>query len=194
MSKKTLVPSVELVTIFVYAIVSIATNYVGCLTYIISALMFRGSQKSIASLIILAVLPMIVAVLLSSIYMRKCINDQYVYSEGKVSWLRNFLIFIMPGEILRFLISLLDLGHSSGTGRIAFTPSFAFENIYIYQLGLNTRIRIEMNYQLSDFLAYIACYIVYLFVYVSLLLVIYRRFWKKIDVEHRELTRYQSGN
>jgi len=194
MSKKKLMPSVELSTIFIYAIISFAANYIGCLTYIITASALRGIQKSFAGVIVLAVIPMTVAVLLSSIYINRCISEQYQYSEGKIHWWQNFCIFIIPGELLRFIVSLCDLGHNSGTGWVTFTPSFIFENIYVYPNGLNTRIRFDMNYQLKDYMVYIGCYVIYLAIYTLLLLAIYHCFWKKLDFKYKELQKNRESD
>lgn len=183
MAKRKSVSSVDLATVVIYAIVSFASNYIGCLIYIISAGSLRGFQKSFFGVVVLTVIPMIAAILLSSIYIKRCIGEQHQYSEGKISWWKNFCKFVIPGELLRFAISLTDLGHNNGTGWVTFTPSFIFENLYIYPNGLNTRIRFDMNYLPMDYLAYIGCYIAYLAVYILLLMAIYYRLWKRIDRE-----------
>ena len=196
--EKTFVPSVDGASIFAYGIVSLVVNVAALGVYIVLVgilrnPMFNSIRQSVFVGFLLTNIPMLAAAALTMLYFvkSKIIGDQYKHSEGKHHWLRNFLIFVLPGEVFRFLISLIDLGHTGGTGKITFVPSFIFENIYIYLTGSNKRVRMELQYIATDYIAYIGCYLLYLIVYCSLLMIPYYLLWKKAEFERNELIRYR---
>jgi len=196
--EKTFVPSVDGASIFAYGIVSLVVNVAALGVYIVLVgilrnPMFNSIRQSVFVGFLLTNIPMLAAAALTMLYFvkSKIIGDQYKHSEGKHHWLRNFLIFVLPGEVFRFLISLIDLGHTGGTGKITFVPSFIFENIYIYLTGSNKRVRMELQYIAADYFAYIGCYLLYLIVYCSLLMIPYYLLWKKAEFERNELIRYR---
>ena len=197
--EKTFVPSVDGASIFAYGCVSMAANYAAVWVYfvlqgILKNPMFNEVRQSpVLCCFLLTNIPMLAAAALTMIYLvkSKCVGDQYKHSEGKHHWMRNFLLFVLPGEAIRFLISLIDLGHGEGTGVITSVASFIFENTYVYRAGANTRIRMETRYIAADYIAYVGCYLVYLIVYCLILMLPYYLLWKKAEFERNELIRYQ---
>ncbi|MBE6611954.1 MAG: hypothetical protein E7632_05640 [Ruminococcaceae bacterium] len=179
---------IEVKDIFIYTVVNFAANYIGFLVYIVLALPMSRVSSTLAGkritlgMILLAV--MLAAAALTIFYFKKNIPAQHLDNEGRRSWLNNGLWLILPGEIIRFVVTLIDLGNGNGTGRFALVPSMLFEQIYMRTAGIASRDYLSGS--TADYLAYTAIYLVYLAANAALLLFIYRRFWKTLDHEAAE--------
>ncbi len=195
--EKTFVPSVDGAQIFGYGCVSFIVNYGALWIYVIlqnllmTPLLIGIRQVMAVWHGILISLPMIGAAGLSTIYFAKCVSDQYKHSEGKHNWLRNFLIFVIPGEVVRLLIGFIDFSHLAGTAVVTIIPCHLFEFLYMFKVDASTRIRQGLEYVPADYFAYFGCYLLYLVMYCSLLMIPYYWLWKKAEFERNELIRYQ---
>lgn len=127
---------IELKDMIVYAFVSFASNYVGFIVYIVTTMMFIKGKvtPTYTSLIVFEIIPILAAAALTFLYFKKAVPEQHLDNESRRSWQNNGLWLILPGEIARYLVTLLDLGDCDRTGRIALAPSMLFEQTYIKPL------------------------------------------------------------
>ena len=174
---------IELKDMIVYAFVSFASNYMGFIVYIVTTMMFIKGKvtPTYTSLIVFEIIPILAAAALTFLYFKKAVPEQHLDNESRRSWQNNGLWLILPGEIARYLITLLDLGDGDGTGRIALAPSMLFEQTYMKWADIWNRSR--LTYGPTDVAAYSLCYLVYAIVYIALILTIYRAVWKHLDAE-----------
>lgn len=95
-------------------------------------------------------------------------------------WRKCFLKFVLPGEIIRFFISLICLGHNKQLGgRFCNAPAFLFENTYMVASNRYDAIRNDLTYIPTDFFAFTICYILYAVIYGLLITLVYRFLWQR---------------
>lgn len=173
---------VEIKDMIVYTAVSLGANFCGFLAYAVIALSLRGKvAATYFQLLVIMLISMLTAAALTFFYFRRVIPMQYEDNERRRSWLNNALWAILPGELLRCLFTLIDLGNGNGTGKFALVPSMLFEQTYMKWAGIWNRSNLTNTP--TDIAAYLLCYLIYLAVNLALLLVLYRILWKKCDAE-----------
>jgi hypothetical protein len=147
----------------VYTLVTCAANFFGSFSAIALNMMFFNFAASpiISTLHILV--PMLIAVLLTPIYFKRCIEEQFLDNGGTRSWLSCGLWLILPGEAVRFILCLRP-------GQFAVTPA----NLYS-MLAPSLTVKPIL---------YFLIYLAYLAVYVGLLLLFYRRIWQQTEIDY----------
>lgn len=104
------------------------------------------------------------------------IPEQY---HKKNHWRKCFLKFVLPGEIIRFLISFVCLGHQSQIGgRFSKLACFLFENTYMIATKRHEAIRNDLEYIPADFFVFALWYLLYAAVYGILIALVYRFMWQ----------------
>ena len=121
-------------------------------------------------------------------FFKSTVEKQYVPSEDKRSFVKSCLRFILPGEIVRFLVCQVTLGHIKSTGFFAYLPTLLFENTYLRWTGRGEQVRQKLlQYNFSDFIVYALCFLLYLAIHLTTVMMIYRRFWIKAQKDRDDL-------
>lgn len=121
------------------------------------------------------------------LFFRSVVKKQYVPSEGKFHWLKSGARLMLLGEMIRFLFCLSSLGHiATLSGQFSILPTLLFENTYLIWSNRHYEVREWLEYNATDFLAYAVCYIIYLVIYLALVMLLYRHFWKKAAMNDSE--------
>ena len=95
-------------------------------------------------------------------------------------WRKCFLKFVLPGEIIRFLISFVCLGHQNQIGgRFSIFACFLFENTYLIATKRDIPVRHDLEYIPADFLAFAFWYLLYAAIYGVLIALVYRFLWQR---------------
>ena len=104
------------------------------------------------------------------------VPEQY---HKKNHWRKCFLKFVLPGESIRFFISLVCLGHNNQIGgRFCNAPAFLFENTYMVATKRYDAIRNDLMYIPADFVAFAFWYLLYAAIYGVLIALVYRFMWQ----------------
>ena len=82
---------------------------------------------------------------------------------------------------------LKSLGHLNQSGVFSLVPTFLFENMYLIWTNRSEPVRQWLEYIFADFVAYAACYIIYLVIYLALVMLIYKRFWAEAKKDSEDL-------
>lgn len=115
-------------------------------------------------------------------FFRRTVPDHYLPSESPRLWRKSALKLILPGEIIRFL---LCLSLSRNTVRFALFPTHLFDLFYLPLSGRSDAVLQEGTYILMDFIAYALIYLLYFALYLSVIQLLYRRYWM-VGKEERE--------
>ncbi len=113
---------------------------------------------------------------------RRAVPNHYLPSDEPSLWCRSALQLILPGELIRFL---LCLSLRRNMVRFALFPSNLFDLFYLPSAGRSEAVLQEGTYILQDFAVYALIYLLYFALYLTVILLIYRRFWK-VGKEERE--------
>lgn len=124
---------------------------------------------------IVLLLTLLVTFLAAFLYVRKMPDALYSYSEDKLYWLKTFLLHILPGEGVKFAISLFNMGNSI----FAMYPSMLFESTYAKWTDRHAAIFQLRQIGFVDVLAYILCYVIYLAVYTAITATMFYIYWRK---------------
>ena len=122
--------------------------------------------------------------------MRYTVPRLYVLMGGQ-GQVKSFILHVLPMEIVRYIVCLISLGHLKQTGYFALLPTSIFENTYIRWSGRHNEIRNYLDYIPQDYLAYTLCYLIYAAVYLTFVVLIYRKHWKVGKEESEELVVYE---
>ena len=120
-------------------------------------------------------------------YFRSVVADQYIPSEDKFCWIKSCARLVLPAETIRFLFCLSSLGHINQTGNFAFLPSLLFENTYLLWTNRHEPVRQWLEYIFADYVAYALCHIIYLVIYLTFVMLIYKYFWKEAKKDSEDL-------
>lgn len=120
-------------------------------------------------------------------FLKSRICDHYKKCEDKWFWAKNAALLFVPGEIIRFLITLVKLGIANSTGMFALIPSCCFDWTYLIWSGRTKAVRHYGEYISMDVFAYFVCYLIYFVVYAVLVLLLYRYLWLKEKAEKEDL-------
>ena len=141
----------------------------------------------ICALAIYILIGLSIPLLATFFYFRSVVADQYIPSEDKFCWLKSCARLVLPAETIRFLFCLSSLGHLNQSGVFAFLPSFLFENTYLLWTNRSEPVRQWLEYIFADYVAYALCHIIYLVIYLALVMLIYKHFWKEAQKDSEDL-------
>ena len=141
----------------------------------------------ICALAIYILIGLSIPLLATFFYFRSVVADQYIPSEDKFCWLKSCARLILSAETIRFLFCLSSLGHLNQSGVFAFLPSFLFENTYLLWTNRSEPVRQWLEYIFADYVAYALCHIIYLVIYLALVMLIYKHFWKEAQKDSEDL-------
>ena len=95
-------------------------------------------------------------------------------------WRKCFFKFVLPGEIIRFLISFVCLGHQSQIGgRFSILACFLYENTYLLATKRSIPVRHDLEFIPSDFFVFALWYLLYVAVYGVFIGLLYRLLWRR---------------
>ena len=120
-------------------------------------------------------------------FFRSVVEDQYIPSEDKFCWIKSCARLILPAETIRFLFCLSSLGHVNQSGFFAFLPTLLFENTYLLLTNRHEPVRQMLEYNFADFIVYTLCYLLYIVIYLALVMLIYKHFWKEAQKDSEDL-------
>ena len=91
-----------------------------------------------------------------------------------------FFKCVLPGEIIRFLISFVCLGHQSQIGgRFSILACFLYENTYLLATKRSIPVRHDLEFIPSDFFVFALWYLMYVAVYGVFIGFLYRLLWQR---------------
>lgn len=141
----------------------------------------------ICALAIYILIGLSIPLLATFFYFRSVVEDQYISGEDKFCWLKSCAKLVLPAETIRFLFCLISLGHMNQSGVFAFLPSLLFENTYLLWTNRIEPVRQWLEYIFADYVAYALCHIIYLVIYLALVMLIYKHFWKESQKDSEDL-------
>lgn len=135
--------------------------------------------------VITCILPLFVMI---RYYLSLTVPAQYK-EDGRWTWLRSFLKLVLPGEVIRMLISLIGFGALPLGSYFSPFSWLMTEKLYMYpkmQLAGNSAAAVRI--MSASHTVYFLFYLLYLVLtYLSVLLVCYRFYWKKGQKEYEHL-------
>lgn len=177
--KKVTIPHIILYVLFLFAYYTITKDLSSSVAGILIAPIY--SKIPLAFLFVLGfslylIIDLILPVFAVGIVFFFFIPKQY---DKKSHWRKCFLKFVLPGEIIRFLISFVCLGHQSQIGgRFSKFACFLFENTYMIATKRHEAIRNDLEYIPADFFVFALWYLLYAAVYGILIALVYRYVWR----------------
>ena len=187
--------NVTFTSMLLYAIVLFLSNY---LAYFVSGTIV-GLLQPIADKIPYALLTIVAfaiyiligfAIPFAAIFFcfKYTTEKQYMPNEDKKCYLKSCARFILPAEIIRFLVCQATVGHIKTTGFFAFLPTLLFESTYLRWTDRSEQVRQSfLQYNFADFTAYALCFLVYVAIHLAVVVFIYRRFWIRAEKELDDL-------
>ncbi len=180
--------------IVLYAIITCVSNLIAA--FLVSAFLktlLPSINNNVVVFIILLVIGVFAVSLgITAFFFKRRVPTHYRDSNNKYDWLKQGLLLVLPGEILRLIVCLFTLGHVNSTGMLSILPTFLFEQTYVVWTGRIEAIRQDLNFVPADFFAYIGAYLPYLILYLIGVLAIYRIFWNIGKKEREEMIVYES--
>jgi len=125
--------------------------------------------------------------LIVSIFTKNAGYHHYKKTNDSYFWLKSGLLYMMPGEIIRFLLCLLPIRIGLLTS-LPFGAAFSgfslllFEYTYLNWTGRSAAIQLQ-QYCPADFLVYIPIHLIVLTVFLTVSLLWYRRSWLRWETE-----------
>ena len=115
--------------------------------------------------------------------LRKKVSEHYMADVPEKFWIKSALVYMLPGEILRFISCLLR-GHTfSG---LTFARGFHMIYANTYRIWSRRYDLVFSETSAQDYIALISMYLVYLILHMAFLMFVYRHYWKKADKEHQQ--------
>ena len=181
--------------VFLYALMTLAANYVASwLGLAIPRLLIGGSADSLSQTQInlfgiFTVVPITLLVTWLGLFlmMKSTFSRLYKSSEDSRLWLKKALLFVLPGELLRYFICLPTLGIYDGTGMFSALVTYLFDSVYLPKVDRAYAVRQLGERIFSDYAGYTLCYLIYLLVHLAGVLFLCRFIWKKGQKEHDEM-------
>ncbi len=125
--------------------------------------------------------------LIVSVFTRNSGYHHYKKTSDPHFWLKSGLLYMMPGEIIRFLLCLLPI-RIGLLASLPFGAAFSgfslllFEYTYVKWTGRAPAIQLQ-QYHLFDFLAYIPIHLLVLAGFLTVSVLLYRRSWLRWESE-----------
>ena len=184
--KKVSLPHIILYILFLFAYYTITKDLSQSVVYsLFSPLLGTSFPRPILFIFVLCTLLLIdllLPILAVGILFFFFVPEHY---QKNNHWRKCFLKFVLPGEIIRFLISLVCLGHQiQFGGRFSTLVAYLFENTYIFATKRHEAIRNDLEYVPADFLAFAFCYLLYAAIYGVLIALVYRFLWQQEAQKH----------
>ncbi len=184
--KKVSLPHVILYILFLFAYYTITKDLSQSVVYgLFSPLLGTSFPRPILFIFVLCtflLIDLLLPILAVGILFFFFVPEQY---HKKNHWRKCFLKFVLPGEIIRFFMSLVCLGHNNQIGgRFCHAPAFLFENTYMVATNRYEAIRNDLMYIPADFLAFAFWYLLYAAIYGVLIALVYRFLWQRQIAYH----------
>jgi len=172
MSAKTIL----LIASAVYCVVMLSANYLStelvatCMRKLVAFLVMHFSLSATAinviTMLATAVLDLVFVLAATFLFVRAVLPRLYEKNGGKL-WLKRSAFLVLPGELLRFALVLLDLGAVDGNGKFAITPSYLFELVYLSAPNKNYTVRLLGHYGFDDYAIFSLLYVLYLALFLT---------------------------
>ena len=175
------IPHIILYVMFLFAYYTFTKDFSQSFVYgVFSPLLnteFPRAVLFVLTFLSFMIIDLLLPVLVTGVLFFFFVPEHY---HKKSHWHKCFLKFVLPGEILRFIISLVCLGHNNQIGgRFSHASTFLFENTYMYAANRYEAIRHDLEYIPTDFLVFALWYLVYAAVYGVLIARVYRMLWMR---------------
>ena len=175
--------------ILLYGVVTIVGNYIA--SYI-TIYVFRLISSLIGSFILslptipgylvysLVYYPLALILPWASIFVmfRNCVPKLYKKEESRCTWIKTALKIALPGEALRYALCMKNVGLYGRSGMYALVPSDLYDNSWLRWTGRLNAVRYNGEYEFIDYLGYFIVYIPYLVLYLTVVFLIFKKFWK----------------
>ena len=109
---------------------------------------------------------------------RICVPKLYKKEESKYTWIKTALKITLPGETLRYAFCMKGVGLYRLTGMYALVPSDIYDKTWLKWTGRLNAVRYNGEFEFIDYLGYFIVYIPYLVLYLFVVLLIFKKFWK----------------
>ena len=178
--KRVSIPHIILYILFLFAYYTITKDLSISVTYGVFGPLMNIIPRPILFILVLftyLLIDLLLPVLAVGILFFIFVPEQY---HKKNHWRKCFLKFVLPGEIIRFFMSLVCLGHNNQIGgRFCNAPAFLFENTYMVATKRYDAIRNDLMYIPADFVAFAFWYLLYAAIYGVLIALVYRFLWQR---------------
>lgn len=111
------------------------------------------------------------------LFYRERVHGYYTPNQNKGDLPKTVLALILPGEIVRFLLSLLSLGSAASTGAVSIIPTVLFEQTYLKWSNRYAIVRGGGSVIALDILMYVICYLIYFAAHFGALTAIFWYIW-----------------
>lgn len=154
--------------------------------------MIYDYRQAIPIMIISGVISVSVAVMIRTIFIRNNFMDYYILAEHRMidsrASVKNFILTIFPGEVIRFLLSFLDFHPSKYglhflEGVFSFPADFYWYSTYLLPNGKVDSSQIE-GFSFEDNLHFAYIYFFYLVCEMAFLAFVAYMLYKKYNSEH----------
>ena len=180
--------------IVLYTIITCFSNLIATIfvSFILKTILPSINNNVVIFIILLVIGVFAVSLGITSFFFKRRIPTHYRDSNNKYDWLKQGLLLVLPGEILRLIVCLFSLGHINSTGMLSILPTFLFEQTYVVWTGRMEAIRQNLDFIPADFFAYVGAYLLYLVLYLIGILTIYHAFWNVGKREREEMIVHES--
>jgi len=144
-------------------------------------------------LIVSVSVAVITSIYITSIYFSRTLKVEANTENDNKTILKSFLSTVLVKEIIRFVLVSIPtspgklFGFRFFDGIFAIAPNFIYDQFYITTHGLHSTIW-ERGYSLTDYLVFIAIYLIYFVVNMFILYFVYLWIWKKLYNEYKRRT------
>lgn len=145
-----------------------------------------ATEINTLSMLAVAVLDLLLILAASLIFIRKVLPPLYEEGEGEL-WLKKSAFLILPGELVRYLFSLTDLGFVDGSGKFSIVPSCLFELVYLKDPDKYSAVRRLGRFAFVDYVAFSLCYVLYLAVFLVAVFWMCKRVWNKYGKDYADI-------
>lgn len=76
-------------------------------------------------------------------------------------WLKSAVLFVMPGEAIRFILCFLVVGNYNMGGYFALIPTVLFDTYWLKWTNRYEAVRVLFQFEFLDCFGYVLCYILY---------------------------------
>ena len=180
--------------IVLYTIITCFSNLIATIfvSFILKTILPSINNNVVIFIILLVIGVFAVSLGITAFFFKRRVPTHYRDSNNKYDWLKQGLLLVLPGEILRLIVCLFSLGHINSTGMLSILPTFLFEQTYVVWTGRMEAIRQNLDFIPADFFAYVGAYLLYLVLYLIGILAIYHAFWNVGKREREEMIVHES--
>lgn len=179
-----------------YIVVAFVANYLSsllvmkCMSRLVAFLIRRfdmtAATINVVTMLFVTVLDLLIVVGIMLLFIRAVLPPLYEASGDKL-WLKKSALLVLPGEAVRFAVTLTDLGFVDGSGRLATVPACLFQLVYLKDPGKSYDIRQLGRFDFSDYMAFSLCYVLYLAVFLAAVFLLCRIVWNKYGKDYEDL-------